>query len=542
MDIIQELKSDKQVHLALMLLIALAFTVYFAFFLVNEYSTFKLYVDMGTFSYNLFFNLHYPQIAYGLQYLVVVTHISPYLALFYPLFAINSSSLMILFFQLLTITATGIAVFFVTRDLTKDSLLALIFGIVFFIYPGTLGITIYGAHIEFPLPLFYILTFYFYAKREKLWFAISAILFAATAEVTPILILCLAAGLLLFEFRYKGILTSVTKASARRSASGSIEKRLIIALLAIGVTSLLLYSLASSALVKGYGSGAYSSLPQIFYITKGAQAGILPALVGLFENPLQAITSAYNTYAHGFVTYFVYGFALVILGYGITMLFVPDVALVFALPWLAGVFLLPNNPSFVLPYNEYFSLVIGPVVCASILGALVLKERGLHGRASKAASPYGRITRKVYIAAIVLPLLLSVAAPALYLFVISPYSAIHTLNLGNLNELLLFQTNASQRTAYSQLNFVIDKVPANASLITDSYVMPHVTDREYLDIPEALNGTLPFIPEFILVDPNASISTDRCLIENCTEIQSLLGNNKYFVYAQNGTAILYERN
>lgn len=545
-------RTNERVYVVAMLLIALAFTVYFAVFVVNEYSTFNVDGDLAGFAYNFYFNLHYPQIAHGLQYLAIDGHMSPYLVLFLPLFLLNGGALTVLFIQLLTITATGVAIFFVTRSLTKDSLLAFIFSFAFFVYPGTLGITIYGAHVEFPIPLFYILTFYFYVKRDKLWFAVSALLLAATAEVTPILILFLAAGLFLFEYRRRGALfTSGEKTPAQRNAWEKAEKPFILALLAIGVLSLIFYLLAYSALVKGYEIGAYQSLPHGLYITQSTQAELLPSLVSLVKNPLQSVRTAYDTYVHGFLSYFIYGIALVILGYGITLLFVPDVALAFALPWLAGVFLLTGDPSFVLPYDEYFSFVIGPVVCASILGALVLRQANARRNAPKAAQgPYGSITKKVYLAAVILPLLFSIAAPALYLYVASPFSRLHIVTFANLDELLLFQVNASQQAAYSQLDSVIQKVPANASLITDPNIMPHVTQRKQLESfynastliqpNPPLNMSL-FTPDYMLVDRSSLISSRTCEIEDCSLLSQFLSSGQYAVYAQNGTAILYKR-
>jgi uncharacterized membrane protein len=512
-----------------------AFIVYFALFTINEYNTFHVYSDIAIFAYNLYFNLHYPQFAHGLQYISIDNHISPYMDLMLPFFYLSSGSITLLVIQLITIAAAGAVAFLVTRDLTRDSVLALIFGVVLLFYPGTLGLVVYGSHIEFPIPLFYILMFYFYVKRNTYAFLASSVLFILVAEVTPILMLSFALGMLVMEYRHKKALLG---AAETKEAHESKKWPFISFLLVLGVLFLVFYSAVSLELAKAYGSGAYQNLPSLIGITAGIQNRLPQEVLGLFENPVQTIAAAYNTYANGYAAYFAYGFALVLLGFGITLLFVPDVAFILMLPWLAGVFLITGNPSFVQPFSEYFSFVIGPVVCSSILGAMVLRQKG----AAKKSALYGSMTRLVYASAIILPALLIVGAPLVYLFVVSPSSSLHTLNLGNFNELLLFQVNASQKQAYSQLYYVIKQVPSNGSLMADTFIAPHVTDREYLELPEALNSTLPPAPDLILIDPNSSISPSRCRIENCTELQSLLSQGNYSVYAKNGTAILYKKN
>ena len=63
------LLKKSRIHAAIMAIFIAAFATYFALFLFNSYSTFHMYSDLGGFAYNMYFNLHYPQIAHGFQYL-----------------------------------------------------------------------------------------------------------------------------------------------------------------------------------------------------------------------------------------------------------------------------------------------------------------------------------------------------------------------------------------------------------------------------------------------------------------------------------------
>lgn len=521
----ERLKKERIYEYAAIILTLIAI-IYLTVFLYNAYSTFHEYSDLGLFAYNLYFNINYPQIAHGLQYIVFGNHISPDTLLILPIFYLHESSLTLLLIQLVFVYASAFLIFFITRDLTKNSLMAFLFCFAFLIFPGTLGQVIFDAHIEYTITFFFLLTFYFYMKSKPYKFLASALLLLGSSEVTPILGASLGVALLIYEYRYK-----------ERSNVSNSNKKLAIALIVLSIFATAFYSYTTSALLNSY-STSYKDLYHIFSVGTGPQVGLGASVIKFVESPASQLGKDASLYISSNTPYLIYAFLLILFGFGISLFFSPDVSIILIIPWLSGVFIF-QDVSFLFPLNEYFGFVIGPAILASIIGLYASGEKKNH------LSNFLRkanldITKTIVYSTIIGTILLSLLSPVIYLYVASPSSRFHSVDLNGIEQLLLLRSNHTQVTAYKQLYSLIKIVPINASLLTEYFIMPHVIQRESLTLPST---NLSFVPEYVLIDINKNISDNNCKVgfENCTTLEGIINNGNYSLYAQNGTAKLYKK-
>ena len=300
--------------------------------------------------------------------------------------------------------------------------------------------------------------------------------------------------------------------------------------------AIVFYSVGASYLEGSYGA-SYSNLPSAF---KAGGVGVLitQPLYAFIHNPVQALGSNIAMYVAGYKEYLIYAFLLAILGFGLTLLVDPLIALLFGLTWLGGVFVL-GLAEFLLPLTNYFGYVIGPAVSAAILGILIARKKKTY--LSKAIEGLGLdFDNTIKFAAIALPILLSIVGPAIYLLVASPDTQYHSISASNINQILLFESNSSQRAAYSQLYSALAQVPQNASVLAQYFVTAHLADRRYLDTFVVGNYSYQpqsFQPHYVLVDFNRNISSSMCLLDNCTRLNDTVDSANYSVYFSNGTAV-----
>lgn len=518
-------RSQRSIFFYAALAIIAIYFVYFAILLVHLYATFHEYSDFGLSVYGLYFNVHFPQIAHGLQLLEFDQHLSPDALLLSGVLYLSPSPITLLLIQDVAISVTALIVLFMVRDLTKSDLLAFAFSLAFLLNLGTLGLMLFDSHIEFLITPFYLLTIYCYVKGKFNGFILSAAALLGSADVSAVMGFTLALGLIAYELVYN---------RKRQITNTTIRYAIILAimsLIAIG-----LYSMATSSLAHGYANGSYPGLPQLLYITNGAQSLIGPSLLTFIHNPIGQLGGQMAIYLAGYKTYLVYAVLLLIFGFGITLLADPLVALLVAIPWISGAFLI-GNPAFLTPTSQYFGYVIGPIISASLLGLLMLQRK--KGYLAKILGGLNT-SRNLAAAILVFAILFSVVGPAMYLLIYSPASAYHSIDTGNVGQLLTFHSNSSSNTAYAQLRSAIIKVPQNASLLTDYFVEAHLSERKYVEV---LDTAITFQPDYILADPNLNISSNACNapLDNCTQLGKILSTGNYSVYFRNGTAVVYKR-
>ncbi len=496
----------------LVVVLAMANAAYWFMFSINAYNTFHEYSDLGGYAYDMYYHIHFPNIVGGLQYLVFSNHIAPDLLMMLPVYAIFQSALTLVFVQALALSVTGFVLFFVARNLLKDSRMALLLALAYFLNPGVHSMLITDFHAESLIILFYLLTFYFYTKKERGMMLVSLMLLLGSMEVAPFLAVMLGLGLILYEFLHD---------KDKLARKENIRSALIIIIISTAV--LLVYALIAAYLTSAYASG-YVGLPNSIRVWS-IDARELNNLIGVlngtrpFENTIPETASPYYLVS---TLLTMSSLVVVFLGFGIASLMDPIIGIVLTSPWLVEVFIM-GNLAFIVVWNWYASFALGGAIVATLLSM----KRFTEPRKNHA------FFRAVFVSSIlVFCVLLSVMAPW---FVRPEFSS-------NPIQSFLFQVNATQKKVYSDLNYIIEKIPPNASLMAPDYTAPHLYARRYFETLVGNNHSIyqnGFTPQYILIDLNESIRPAADVGSNYDFFSQGYSRN-YQLYAKNGTAELYK--
>ena len=231
--------------------------------------------------------------------------------------------------------------------------------------------------------------------------------------------------------------------------------------------------------------------------------------------------------------YLLYGLIVGFLAFGILLFFNPWVTLVFAAPWLAEIFLF-DNAGFYFVWFQYYSYLIGGMIVAAILAALLVKSNrgalaGVLGMRKGAAG-------KRRANALIVSSAFSVTAVMLILYP----AFVQNGSLYNLQESFLFYTSAQQQAYIGQINSLLPLIPQNASLMADFFITPHVFSRKCLEFAPVY-GPL-FTPQYIIMDYNSNISIGADTVPVLETIANYTKEYNFSVLARNGSAVLYVRN
>jgi uncharacterized membrane protein len=448
----------------------------------------------------MFYHINYPQAVGGLQYLVFANHISPIELLIMPIYALFSSALTLLIVQEVALSLTGLIVYFVAKDLLKNEPIALALCFAYLVNPGMHGMILFDYHSEFLIIPLFLLVFYSYMKNKKSMLFIFLLLLLCVMEFTPILTLTLGMGLFLYEYRYDKAIDNALKKD---------RYKLIAVLVSASIISVAIYYGLYLVINSAYLNNAYPNLPPSlrlfpFYKAQVSTASTLTSSggqSGLIIDPSHLFYS---------LTYPIYALAIVFLGFGITAFFISDIIFVLALPWLVEAFILGNS-QFVDIWYHYFSFVVGGMLIAAILSLGILQKRENASKFIKSA-----------------PVII-ICFSLLLLF----YSQVFSLskNIPSAKQEYYFEPYWYQ-SQINQLNYVVARLPSNASTLTNFFIASHLTQRKYLDVIESSNTTW-FVPQYILIDFNENISWNAMS-------GSLNTRLNYTLILQNGSARLYE--
>jgi len=366
--------------------------------------------------------------------------------------------------------------------------------------------------------------------NKKLFFA-SALLLLGVLEVTPFIAVTLGVGLFLFSILYS-------------NGKKVRNRRLILAssLIVISVLALLAYHLATANLLAAETTGQYANVPSMLKLV-AFEAQQTSSLTNVGSS-VAAVSSKISLLNVGFVAY---GVWIALLSFGIAVIFCPELAIVFAGPWFAELFL-ARNYNFTLVWLPYFSYVLGGTIVAATLGIMLAQEK--RGYAYWILSKirgkgHGPMLAKLVLVTLVVSI---VALNIIYPFFVS--SKVKSSELTNVTQDLLFQVSPQQSLMYRQLGSIVKLLPANASVMTQFYIVPHLISRQDMElIPNAGFGVTHvnnFTPEYILVDLNQSVVPyietpvvpyEQGYVYNLTKNASA----GYSLWAQNGSALLYKR-
>jgi uncharacterized membrane protein len=516
-------RRNDRLCLAMAILVVAVSIGYWSAFSINAYYTFHEFRDLGTVAYSMYYHIYQPQIMHGLQYIVFQNHLSPDQLLVMGIFYLFQSPLTLLFVQAAVLSLTGLLVFFIVKDLLKDSFLGLLLCVAFLLNPGMHGMLVYDYHVEFLIIPFVLLTFYFFMKKRKVPMYVSLALLLGSLETATFVAVALGLGLLAYELVY---------AKRKHSKADAQKIRLSLHIIAISAVVAVAYAYAGQLLVASYAHGLYPGLPLDFQVlTFGSdQVRLLLSLFGVGGG---AAASVPNYLVHGVLggispIYIFYGILVVIAAFGISALFVPEVTFFMILPWLVEGFVVGNVRFFLLWYN-YFSYVIGGIVVATILSFMAIKD-GTNRFSEEleiigGQNPKRKLYQILLFGALVIWLLS-------WVFVISA-------NLSDPAENFLFQVPAYQANQIGQLYSIMALVPANASVMGPGFVEPHFTQR-LRDINMNVSvGRQGFVPEYFITDFNSNVNPQAFNFNQPIIANGILANYSYYLYAQEGTAKLY---
>ena len=458
-------------HLAAIILLSLAYFSCWIYYCYISYATFNAYYyDLGIYSNDIYWHLHYAPNVLSLQYLVFYNHLSPFSLLLLPLFALYQSPMTLVAIQDMFLAATAVVVYLVATSITKSRTFGLAMAIVFLANPGTVGLALGYIHIEAFMPLLYMLTFYSFIKGRVGLFITSYVLLLALVETSPIVGLFLLFGLLYYETRY------ASKKDFGEHRLHKTRTRLIIAGIALSIAALLLYGLASSVIISSYAGTSSLAAPPILRLTNYLQ-GQAYAL----SNPgaVQYVPAA--------LSYGVIGLFVVFLGFGLSGLVDPVFALVMCLPWIAEVFLI-RNALFAYPPLQYYGYaILGGSLVAAILGYRIVAVRG--NMLLDILKADRRIAQNVVsMSALSLGIFLSIMV-----FILSQYS---------------LSLQPSQQ--YAGINGALASlIPSNSTVLAQGHIAPHLFYVKYLELSaqdspayfESINRTLYWaIPDYVVAD------------------------------------------
>ncbi|MDE1854814.1 MAG: DUF2079 domain-containing protein [Candidatus Micrarchaeota archaeon] len=512
----------EKVVLAAMFLIVLASFAFWSNFVIVKYTMFRYsYSDFGFYAYNFYYTLHYPSTFQGLQYLVIGNHIAVDQLLVLPLFYLYQSPLTLLLLQVLVISLTGMIVFFIAKELLKNDFIALALGTAFVLNPGVQGMIVFDYHPEFLIIPFYLLTFYFYFKRERALFFASLLLLLGTLDSVVFIVLALGFGLIYYEFFHEK--DSKTRAARLRLAAYIVVFSLI---------SLLLYIEVANQLIASYSQGN-AAFPHVFRAFQFDLPVVAKLATGIgVQYNYSAINSTWLTFYHTNIfqapAFLFVAIVVAILVFGVAAINDPLLAIILDSPWLLALigfgYVVYGSIDF-----QYFSYVIGGTVVSTLLGTLLIyRNRGVWHFISRAYA-HAKEQRVLIICA-------SILIPTLYAFMVGMF--VHAQ--GTNAPFLLFNNSEYNASCYAQLNFVISRLPSNSSLMTESSIFPHVADRRNVEAMTWINGSVYFTPEYILVDFNNCINVTELDLRNESSIlASYMSRFNYSVYLTNGTVRLY---
>jgi len=491
--------------IAIAITMALAATSYWLVLVSHAYFTFRDGgQDLSVFAYNFYFNTHYPQIASGLQFIALGDHLSPdslAISLIYYLFPYAIS---LLYIQTIVVCLTSLLVFWVSRRLLNNSAVALAISAAFLLNPGVMGVLTFDFHLEFLIIPTYILTFYAYMTSSKRLFAISFILLLGSLEVAVLPALTLGLGLMAYEL-------SKSKYSWKAMEKG--KRQMIIAMVLGSLMAGAMYYGCMVYLQAGYMT-SYQQLPSMLKITTGSQFGLVSNIKSLFASPVEFLSTNLSYFATPIGIYLlVLSVIVTFFGFGFFTIHKPAVSLLLLLPWFVLVIVWSGNTHFIYTDYQYYSITVGATIAAVIIGMMAVYQKMKDTR-----------HRDVHLHMIQFISIIMVALIILSISLLTSPTPISYMNL---------QTPSYVNQTYS----VMSQVPANASLMAEISVFPHLAKREQIEFTESAINFGYFVPDYILIDYHNSSTLSN---GGYDALNYSLTNYKYVLYSRDGNVYLYK--
>jgi uncharacterized membrane protein len=479
---------------------ALVYAIYFTWIDNFLYSTYQLlFYDFGAEIYSVYWHLYgIPQLNMFnvLQYLVFQNHLSPFSLLLVPIFALYPYPVTLIAMQALAVSLTSIVVYLVAKEIVKRNDISFALAFAFLLNPGVSGILLNPIHNEGFIPLFYVLTFYFFVKAKKFQFLASLVLLLSIMEESTPVAGSLLIGCLAYEYIY-----------GRKNDVNSSKLKMQMLLYGLGLTAI--------AAVAYYAIGSYLTYS---YTTTSFSA--VPPLIR-YGNFLS--TTSINAYSqqgnYGTLILGVEGLVIIFVGIGFGALRNPLLSAIFYLPWLVAVFIL-NNSTVADPLGHFYAFVVGGSAVASLLGYAIL----LRSKRPVKSGAIGIFSSQTIISvALALALVSDLTGSFIILKTTTPYN-------------------------YSQINSALAMIPKNSTVMSQDDILPHLYYIKYIEFQPFPNqsyfpsGALAnwFTPDYIVVYYNTS---GRAIISGVSPISMLkYVNSSYSLYYNQSQLMIFKKN
>lgn len=505
----------KDAYLVAIVLMSIISTGYWVLYSINSYNTFHTYGDLAQFSYDMYYHIHYPLVVGGFQYLFFANHIAPDLLLLLPIYYFYQSPLTLLFAQAILVSFTAVVLYLVAADLTKNRAASLLIGAAFLLNPGTHAILLFDFHMEAFVPLFFILTFYYTIKTDRLKYAISLALLLGTIDIAPEIGISLGVAL--------GLYALVNKKAWDKKTRKKIMMYCV-ATIMISLAVFFVYQRLISYINYLYVSGYYPTLPLLLRsipYSSGVISAIIPTIKGGFAASMQI----YN-YPWRLLLTMLSIFA----GLGVYFMFDPPFAVLFILPWLFMIFFI-SDIWFIKPWHQYYGLALGGIAAFNILSIKNMKVK---------------VPNATQIA------LIGVAISVVLLVTSIPlFQTTTKFGFGGVREEMLLQVSPSTYNQIKDMDWAISTIPQNATVMAPDYIAGHMIDRryvEYLSMGPIASSNSPGIleynewyePDYILIDQGDEINPSQVSYTQAVEYY-LQTNKSYALYDENGSAIVLKK-
>lgn len=506
--------------LLLLVVLSLIYFGYWVLYANYLYSTFQSsYFDIGITTYSMYLHVHGVQYTGPLQYLVFFNHISPFSVLLVPIFALYQQPIALIAIQDSFLAITTILAYLVSLRILKERKMAFALAFAFLINPGLRGLLVYDFHPEAFIPFFCILSFYFYFKEERTYFALSLVALLCVMETSYAVAAPLLAGLLAYELLY----------NSRKGVDGHEGRRKRIGMLIIGMAltalAFLAYHMAYAYISNSYASYSDYAIPPITRLYLN--------FIGNQLSQLKAgapTTGSYNAAAADF--FGLIGTPSVFFGFGAAPSLSLPVGAIMYLPWLFEVFVV-HNWGFASFGLEYYSYVLGGSFIAGVIGILLFLRDG-RVICKRLRIGFGAARAFMFASIIIFSVVFSVLG-------------LSEINVGTLS------LHARPAVNYTQMGNALASIPENASVLAQAPIAVHLFYMHNLELAPIYNKTNTavlgyltvcwFVPDYIVIDRNLSnyvYLTNYSLTNQTFNVYQYMGKN-YTVYYNGSDLYIYKR-
>jgi len=172
----------------------IGYTLVFSYFTILKFEAFHAYAwDLGIFNQSLWTTLHAGQFFFSTveQFIVTSgvffgTHFSPILYVVLPFYALTSTPQALLVIQSFILALGAVPLYFFAKNSLNNKVLAVVFSLVYLLYPPLQGANWFDFHVQAFLPLFFFCTMYFLVCERWPGYFLFVFLSLSVAENVPI--------------------------------------------------------------------------------------------------------------------------------------------------------------------------------------------------------------------------------------------------------------------------------------------------------------------------------------------------------------------